>query len=342
MYKPIIYIDMDDTMCDFSRAAYEDIVSVPKIQYPQATFDFFRKLKPIPGVIEAFHKLEQKYFVMILSKPSENNLLCYTDKAVWIRDHLGQEYINRLMLSCHKQFAKGAYLIDDFAPEWRREMPETGEKFDGEVLHFGSAKFPDWESILEYLMPERHDILKIKPAEYHKDYDTSLCFEMYDSKSGEEWANMAILEDGTLFDWNEEEAVDWSFIVENPNLTFDMFLYACDNGETEASAIFKDGSEVCDPEEAFNRVLEGKRNVGSRKIDFIDNSAVCRTFETAFHTSKSRGWKYFYVAIDIHGTMIKPDYETQAPTEFYPMAKEVVQKLSNRRYDDHALHLLSR
>ena len=257
MDKEIIYIDMDDTMCDFSKSAYENIMKVPEIKYPQATFDFFRKLKPIPGAIEAFHELEKVYFVMILSRPSVNNLLCFTDKAVWVRDNLGQEYINRLTLSCHKQICKGSYLIDDFAPMWRQGMPETGEKFDGEALHFGSSKFPDWESILEYLIPDYHEIEEITSM-YEGHDNTGICFKASD-EDGNYWDNMGIEENGDWIDYDDDSIIDWDTLKENPTLKFEDFLYVCSNGETNGYVKFKSGDVIHDPEEAFMRVLKGKK-----------------------------------------------------------------------------------
>lgn len=52
-----------------------------------------------------------------------------------------------------------------------------------------------------------------------------------------------------------------------------------------------------------------------------------------FKMMKVRGWDYTFWAIDIHGTMIKPDYSAtngEIPMEFYPDAKEVLQMISNR------------
>ena len=51
----------------------------------------------------------------------------------------------------------------------------------------------------------------------------------------------------------------------------------------------------------------------------------------AFETAKQRGWDRIYISIDIHDTMIKANYKTNSiPTEFYPYAIEVLQKLTKR------------
>jgi len=50
--------------------------------------------------------------------------------------------------------------------------------------------------------------------------------------------------------------------------------------------------------------------------------------ENSFQLIKDRNWEYFYVFVDVHGTILKPDYGGLAKV-YYPMAKEVLQKLSN-------------
>lgn len=55
----------------------------------------------------------------------------------------------------------------------------------------------------------------------------------------------------------------------------------------------------------------------------IDNSIKLMT---------ERGWDKIFYFIDLHSTVIKPNYERgNIPTEFYPYAKEVLQYLSSRK-----------
>ena len=54
--------------------------------------------------------------------------------------------------------------------------------------------------------------------------------------------------------------------------------------------------------------------------------------KNAFKKAKQRNWDRTYWAIDIHETIIKPNWsETTTPTEFYPKAKETLQYISGRR-----------
>ncbi len=50
-----------------------------------------------------------------------------------------------------------------------------------------------------------------------------------------------------------------------------------------------------------------------------------------FKKIEQRGWDTLYWAVDIHDTCIKSNYSTEnIPTEFFPLAKETLQILSNR------------
>lgn len=49
-----------------------------------------------------------------------------------------------------------------------------------------------------------------------------------------------------------------------------------------------------------------------------------------FELIQKRGWDKVYYAFDIHGTILKPNYEYgNTPSEFYPYAKETLQFISS-------------
>ena len=50
--KEIIYVDMDDVLCDFSNAYQKALLDNPKIKYPQSQYGFFRNLEPIKDSLE--------------------------------------------------------------------------------------------------------------------------------------------------------------------------------------------------------------------------------------------------------------------------------------------------
>ncbi|MEM6771077.1 MAG: hypothetical protein AAF597_10870, partial [Bacteroidota bacterium] len=87
--KRIVYVDMDDVLCDFSGAHAKALQTNPGIKFPQSQCDFFRSLKPIPGGVEAVKYLSEidLFDVYILTAPSIRNPFCYTEKRLWVEDH---------------------------------------------------------------------------------------------------------------------------------------------------------------------------------------------------------------------------------------------------------------
>lgn len=145
--KKILYVDMDNVLVDFPsgikrispelKQQYEnDLDEVPGI---------FSLMDPMPGAIEAYKKLSEIYDTYILSTAPWENPSAWSDKLLWVKKHLGKEAYKRLILSHNKNLNKGDYLIDD------RTKNGAGE-FEGEHIHFGTDKFPDWESVCDYLL----------------------------------------------------------------------------------------------------------------------------------------------------------------------------------------------
>lgn len=62
------------------------------------------------------------------------------------KKYLGKHAYKRLILSHRKHLNHGDYLIDD------REK-NVADKFVGELILFGGKKFPDWKSVISYLIP---------------------------------------------------------------------------------------------------------------------------------------------------------------------------------------------
>ncbi len=140
--RKIVYVDMDDTLCDFigpfKSGEYQ-------IKFPQSKVGFFLSLEPLEFAIEGLNILQTKYDVWILTRPSIKNTHCYTEKAEWIKKYFGEDMLNRMILCPDKSLVKGDFLIDD---DIKHGQPE----FEGEWLHFATDKFPDWKLVVEYLM----------------------------------------------------------------------------------------------------------------------------------------------------------------------------------------------
>jgi len=147
MKKKIVYIDMDDTLCDLQAAAKAAKERNPKMPYPQAEYGFYASFNPLPGAIEAVSKLydSEKYEPWILTAPSLVNPLCYTEKRVWVEKYLGMRMVERLIISPNKGLLKGEYLIDD------NVVGKGQEDFEGQLIHFGCGITSSWKSVLDYL-----------------------------------------------------------------------------------------------------------------------------------------------------------------------------------------------
>ena len=142
--KDIVYVDMDDTLCDFNSAFISALHYNPSIRFPQSQLKFFENLDPIIGAIEGYHKLKKDYDVRILTAPSVRNPLCYMEKRLWVEKHLGYDECNNLILAQDKTALRGRYLVDDF-------MQYGAFKPEWEHIVFGSKLYPNWTAVLNYL-----------------------------------------------------------------------------------------------------------------------------------------------------------------------------------------------
>lgn len=135
-----IYVDLDGVLAD-----YDNMYKKLKFHtYPQSQYGFYRNLKPIG--LEQFRMLAEFHDVYILTAPSVHNPMSYTEKAEWIKEHLGGNWLEKLIISYDKSLLRGDILIDD-------NITGRGQEgFIGEVIHFGSKEFPDWDYVLEKLI----------------------------------------------------------------------------------------------------------------------------------------------------------------------------------------------
>lgn len=109
MSKKIVYIDMDDVLCDYASSCNSARLQTASVTYPQSVPGFFENLSPIDGAIESVEMmLEAAHFdPYILTAPSTHNPLSYTEKRLWIERHFGIDFVHRLIIGSHKGLFEG-------------------------------------------------------------------------------------------------------------------------------------------------------------------------------------------------------------------------------------------
>ena len=145
-----LFFDMDNVLVDF-QSGLDQMSEKVKAEYAgrlDEIPDLFGKMKPMPGAIEAVHKLAKVYDVFILSTAPWKNSSAWSDKVKWVTNYLDDVFHKRMIITHRKDLVEGDYLIDD------RGKNGTSD-FKGEWIQFGSEKFPDWNSVVEYLLNKR-------------------------------------------------------------------------------------------------------------------------------------------------------------------------------------------
>lgn len=148
-HKKRVFVDMDNVLVDFESGLAHVSEEVKK-EYEGRLDEIpglFGLMKPMPGAIEAMHELQKHYDLFILSTAPWKNPSAWSDKVTWVTKYLDDVFHKRMVITHRKDLCQGDYLIDD------RGKNGTSE-FKGEWIEFGSEKFPDWNSVLEYLNVE--------------------------------------------------------------------------------------------------------------------------------------------------------------------------------------------
>ena len=142
----IVYVDMDGVLVDFQSGI--NLLSDKELALFQNNFDevpgIFSRMKPIDGALEAFEKLNKHFDVYILSTAPWENPTALNDKLAWIKQNIGDLAKKRVIFSHNKHLNMGDYLIDD-------RIANGAGSFKGTHIHFATEKFPNWDSVLEYL-----------------------------------------------------------------------------------------------------------------------------------------------------------------------------------------------
>ena len=143
-----VFIDMDNVLVDF-QSGLDQVSEEVKAEYAGRLDEIpglFAKMKPMEGAIETVHELQKYYDLFILSTAPWKNPSAWSDKVEWVTKYLDDVFHKKLIITHRKDLCQGDYLIDD------RGKNGTSE-FSGEWIEFGSEVFPNWNDVLDYLLP---------------------------------------------------------------------------------------------------------------------------------------------------------------------------------------------
>jgi 5'-nucleotidase len=147
--RKILYIDMDNVLVDF-QSGIDRLDEHTRVEF-EGRYDevpgIFSLMVPMPGAVDAYHTLAETFDTYILSTAPWLNPSAWSDKTLWVREHLGDvnTVTKRLILTHHKHLNNGDFLVDD--------RPNNGaEHFKGQWVRFGANQWPDWPAVTSYLL----------------------------------------------------------------------------------------------------------------------------------------------------------------------------------------------
>ena len=146
-----LYFDMDGVLVDF-QSGIDKLSDEVKEKYKDNLDNvpgIFGLMEPKEGAIEAVHKLKEHYDVYILTTAPWRNPSAWADKVTWVTKHLNDVFHKRIVMThCKGLLSRGDkdFLIDDRDANGASEFGEN-------LIQFGTECYPDWESVLDKLLP---------------------------------------------------------------------------------------------------------------------------------------------------------------------------------------------
>lgn len=159
MEKRKIFVDMDGVLVNF-QSGIDKLDEATKREYAddgkgKPHYDdvpgIFSLMEPMPGAIHGVRALQDiGYDLYILSTAPWDNPSAWADKVAWVTKYLDKVFHKKVIIThCKGLLAaqKDAYLIDD-------RIGQGASDFGERHIQFGTAEFPDWDSVVGYFLDE--------------------------------------------------------------------------------------------------------------------------------------------------------------------------------------------
>ncbi len=121
---------------------------------------FFHCLEPVEGCLVALREMVAEGLdVRICTAPALKSEFCMAEKVRWVRDHLGLDWVKRLIISPDKTLIRGSILIDDkptqlitgvCVPEWTHVIFDRC--YNKDVIGPRMLSWADWRSVVTQTM----------------------------------------------------------------------------------------------------------------------------------------------------------------------------------------------
>lgn len=146
-----VFFDMDNVLVDF-QSGIDRLDATTRKEYEGRLDEvpgIFSLMTPMDGAVDSVYRIAEKYDTFVLTTAPWLNPSAWSDKIMWIQKHFGVDeksvFYKKIVITHHKNLVIGDFLIDD-----RQKC--GANLFEGEFLHFGSARFPDWASVNDFLL----------------------------------------------------------------------------------------------------------------------------------------------------------------------------------------------
>lgn len=174
----LILIDMDGTVADLSgrfveqyNALYPDEPVGPRTEWDLGSGiaparqaeawgllskeGFFAGLDPLPGAVEAFHRLRAAgHDTVFCTSPYIASRWCESEKRHWVETHVGTAFGKNMVITKDKTLVRGDVLIDDkpeitgrLTPAWQHVLLDQPWNAHATLPRI-ARDWSDWEHVL--------------------------------------------------------------------------------------------------------------------------------------------------------------------------------------------------